>query len=118
MYEIIIAELIGGIVGIYGLYSLNKILLTNKLVEESAILKGRIAKFRQDYGSFSQKPSDVVANSLGEIGIDGILDELGIDKSILANPLVKGLIKTYAPKIIEGITNKTREQQGNAPPFM
>jgi hypothetical protein len=104
--EIVLGEIIICILGIYGFYSLNKILLTNRLISESSKLKGQMAKFRQDFSEVGQRPGEFVAGALGGIGIEGILDELGIDPGILNNPLVKGLVAQYAPKVIEQLGKK------------
>ena len=76
----------------------------------------KMSKFRQDFAEFAHEPRDVVSGALGEIGIEGIMNELGIDPKLLSNPLVKGLIDKYAPRLIEqlskgknGITTQSQE---------
>jgi hypothetical protein len=51
-----------------------------------------------------------VASALGDIGIEGIMGELGIDPKLLNNPLVKGLIDRYAPKLIERLSNGNKSK--------
>jgi hypothetical protein len=81
--------------------------LGNKLIEQSQKLKSQMAKLRQDFPELSEKRSNMVAGALGDIGIEGIMEELGIDPGLLANPLVKGLIDKYAPRLIEQLSKKT-----------
>ena len=89
--------------------------LGNRLIEQSQKLKSQIAKIRQDFPELEQKRSEIVAGALGDIGIDGILNELGVDPGLLKNPLVKGLIDRYAPRLLESL-NKQQKGGNNAPP--
>ena len=88
--------------------------LGNKLIDQAAKLKSQIAKIRQDFPELEQKRSSIVAGALGDIGIKGIMNELGIDPKLLNNPLVKGLIDKYAPKLIERLSKggEGNDQQG------
>jgi len=110
MYEIILGEIIVCICVMYGLYSLNKLILTNKLVNISNKLRSQIANFKQEYTMFEGKSEGIVKGALGDIGLEGIMGELGIDPKILNNPLVKGLIDKYAPKVLEQLS---KSQKGN-----
>ena len=91
---------LGGLLCVYRYY------LGNKLIEQSNKLKSQIAKIRQDFPELSQKRSDMVAGAIGEIGVDGILDELGIPA--VFKPLAKGFIDKIAsdPKILQGYAEK------------
>jgi len=89
------------------LFCVYRYFLGNKLIEQSQKLKSQIAKIRQDFPELSEKRSSIVAGALGDIGIEGIMEELGIDPGLLANPLVKGLIDRYAPKILDQLSKKT-----------
>jgi hypothetical protein len=88
--------------------------LGNRLIDQATKLKSQIAKIRQDFPNLEQKSSGIVASALGDIGIEGIMGELGIDPKLLNNPLVKGLIDKYAPKLIERLSKggDGNEQQG------
>ena len=97
---------LGGLLCVYRYY------LGNKLIEQSQKLKSQIAKIRQDFPELEQKRSSIVADAIGDIGIEGIMNELGIDPKLLSNPLVKGLIDKYAPRLIETLSKKG--SNGNA----
>ena len=100
---------IGAILCVYRFY------LGNKLIDQAAKLKSQIAKIRQDFPELEQKRSSIVAGALGDIGVEGIMEELGIDPGLLKNPLVKGLIDKYAPKLIERLA-KGGEDPGQQQP--
>jgi hypothetical protein len=87
--------------------------LGNKLIEQSQKLKSQIAKIRQDFPELGEVRGKAVASALGDIGVEGIMEELGIDPKLLNNPLVKGLINQYAPRLLErlGNGNKSKEQE-------
>jgi hypothetical protein len=73
-----------------------------------------MATIKQYYPELSKESGNIVTKGLGEIGISGILDQLGIDSKILNNPIAKGLIDRYAPKIMEQLSKKVEggnEQQ-------
>lgn len=89
------------------LFCVYRYFLGNKLIDQSNKLKSQIAKIRQDFPELSEKRSSMVAGALGDIGVEGIMEELGIDPGLLANPLVKGLIDRYAPKILDQLSKKT-----------
>jgi hypothetical protein len=91
---------LGGLLCVYRYY------LGNKLIDQSQKLKSQIAKIRQDFPDLEQRRSTIVAGALGDIGIEGIMNELGIDPKLLNNPLVKGLINQYAPRLIEQLSKK------------
>lgn len=99
-------SVLGGLLCIYRYY------LGNKLIDQSQKLKSQIAKIRQDFPELEQKRSSIVADAIGDIGIEGIMNELGIDPKLLSNPLVKGLIDKYAPRLIETLSKKG--SNGNA----
>jgi hypothetical protein len=96
------------------LFCVYRYFLGNKLLEQAAKLKSQMAKIRQDFPYLDEKPNEMVAGALGDIGINGIMQELGIDPGILKNPLVKGLVDKYAPRVLEqlskhGTNTKTEE---------
>ena len=83
------------------IFAIYRLWLGDKYIDAAAKLKSQMAKIRQDFPYLDEKPNQMVAGALGDIGIDGIMQELGIDPGLLKNPLVKGLIDRYAPKLIE-----------------
>lgn len=91
---------VGALLCVYRYY------LGNKLLDQSSKLKSQMANIRKNFPELEEKKSKMVANALGDIGISGILDELGIDSGILKNPLVKGLIDKYAPRVLEQLTKQ------------
>jgi hypothetical protein len=102
--EILVGEFVVFFVAVYGLYALNKYVLSDKQLKASAKLSAQMSNFKRNYPEFADKRSEIVASGLGDLGITGILDELGIDPKLLANPMVKGLIDRYAPKLIEQLS--------------
>jgi hypothetical protein len=80
--------------------------LGNKLIEQSQKLKSQIAKIRQDFPELGEVRGKAVASAIGDIGIEALMDELGIDPKLLSNPLVKGLINQYAPRLLEKLNNE------------
>lgn len=105
MYEVIIGELIIGIVALSFLYMFNKNFLTNRYLEAEKKLRARINHFENNYSDI-QRPKEFISGALGELGIEGVMNELGIDPKILNNPFVKGLIEKYAPRVIETLNKK------------
>jgi hypothetical protein len=75
--------------------------LGNRLTQQASKLKSQMANINRYYPEFEEKKSSIVASAIGDLGIDGIMKELGIDPKLLNNPLVKGLIEKYAPRLIE-----------------
>ena len=88
--------------------------LGNRLTAQANKLKSQMATIKQWYPEIEQERGSIVAKGLGDIGIEGIMHELGIDPKLLNNPLVKGLIDRYAPKLIERLSKggEGNEQQG------
>jgi hypothetical protein len=85
--------------------------LGNKLTAQASKLKSQMANIKQWMPELEEKPGKIVASGLGDIGIEGIMKELGIEPGILNNPLVKGLIDRYAPKILEQLASKGENAQ-------
>jgi hypothetical protein len=84
--------------------------LGNRLTAQASKLKSQMANIRQNFPELEEKKNTMVANALGDIGIEGIAEMLGIDPHIITaamkNPFVKGLIDRYAPKILEQISKQ------------
>ena len=95
---------IGGLLCVYRYY------LGNKLIDQSNKLKSQIAKIRQDFPELGEVRGKAVASAIGDIGIPALMEELGIDPGLLNNPLVKGLIARYAPKVMEKIANADKSK--------
>ena len=89
-----------------GLLCLYRYFLGNRLVEQTKKLRAEINRFPKDALDFSRNPSEKLGSAIGDIGIEGIMEELGIDPGLLKNPLVKGLIEKYAPRILESMGGK------------
>lgn len=94
--------------------------LGNRLNAQANKLKSQMANLKQNFPELEERRSQIVANGLGDIGIEGIMNELGIDPKLLNNPLVKGLIDRYAPKLIERLAKggEGNEQQPERKGFM
>ena len=86
-----------------GLLCLYRYFLGNRLVEQTKKLRAEINRFPKDALDFSRNPSEKLGSAIGDIGIEGIMEELGIDPGLLKNPLVKGLIEKYAPRVLESL---------------
>ena len=67
-----------------------------------------MGNIKRNFPELMEKRGELVASGLGDIGITGILDELGIDSKILNNPLVKGLVEKYAPRVLEQLSKQTK----------
>jgi hypothetical protein len=97
---------------IVGLLLVYRYFLGNRLTAQANKLKSQIANLKQTYPELQENRSSLVASGISNLGIEGIMDELGIDPGLLRNPLVKGLIDKYAPKLIERLSKEgTNEQQ-------
>ena len=79
-----------------------------------------MANIRRDFPHFEQNPREFIGQNIGELGIDGLLDELGVPS--VFKPLAKGFIDKIAsdPKLLQGYADKLgiklpgggNEQQG------
>jgi hypothetical protein len=101
---------VGSIAFIFVLY---RLWLGDKYIAAANKLKSQMANIRQNFPELEEKKNKLVASALGDIGIEGIMGELGIDPKLLNNPLVKGLIDKYAPKLIERLSSadKSKSQE-------
>lgn len=91
---------------ISGLLLVYRYYLGNRLIEQSTKLKSQIAKIRQDYPQIGRPPGDMVADSLEGLGIDGIIDSLGLPK--IVTPFIKGFLSNpdNINKIMELLKSK------------
>ena len=90
MYEILLGEIIACILGVYGLYSLNKMIINAKLLKSSALLQSKIANFKREYGNFQDESGGIVGDAIEGMGVEGILDALGIPA--VFKPMAKGFV--------------------------
>lgn len=107
MSETFILIFIGMLMTFFGvIYSIRTIwqkIIGDKYIKESKKLQLLYNNLKREYGDLVAEPSDFIGSAIGGMGIDGLLSELGINPSILNNPLVKGFIDKYAPTILEKI---------------
>jgi hypothetical protein len=96
-----------------GLLLVYRYYLGNRLNAQANKLKSQIANLKQTYPELEDKRGSLVASGIKDIGIEGIMSELGIDPSIIKNPLVKGLIDRYAPRIIDQLSKKVEGGQNS-----
>jgi len=86
---------------------------TKRLIEESKKLQLKVNQFKSEIGEYGGGGGEgLVKGVLGEIGVEGLMSELGIDPKLLNNPLVKGLIDKYAPRLIETLNKKGGDKTG------
>ena len=113
MYEILVGEILGAVVAVYALFVYNKQILNNKLLVSSKKLQLKLNEIPKGAWESVREPSDFVSGALGDMGVEGIMNELGIDPGILKNPLVKGLVDKYAPRIVEQLSKKQATGEKN-----
>ena len=103
---------LGAVCTLAGFYLAFKVFVKNKLLSAENKLRLRMQSFEAKYSDFKDRPEAVIQGALGDIGVEGIMEELGIDPGLLKNPLVKGLIDKYAPKLIERLYKDGNKSQG------
>ena len=88
------------------LWVLYRYFVGNKMTKAADKLKSQMMNIRRDFPHLEQNPRQLVGQNIGELGIDGILDELGIPS--IFKPLAKGFIDKIAqdPKILQGYAEK------------
>ena len=94
------------VLGIYGLHLLNKVVLTNKLLVSEQKLRARIATFERNYSDIRADSGGFISGGLGDMGVDGIMDALGVPA--IFKPIAKGFIDkiTQNPEMLQGILKK------------
>ena len=92
--------------GVVALLCLYRYYLGNRLTQQANKLRSQIANLKQTYPELADNRGALVAGGIGEIGIDGLLDELGIPKAF--KPLAQGFIDKIAqnPELIKGFADK------------
>lgn len=94
---------------LYGLHMINKKILTDKYIKESRKLQLYINNLKREYGDLVAEPSDFIGQAIGNLGIEQLLGQFGIDASILQNPIVKGFLDKYLKK--GGASGETAQNQ-------
>lgn len=85
--------------------SFYRFVLHNKYIDAEKRLRLKLNEANSYFKGTSEKAPDFIQNAIGDMGVQGIADELGIDlPGILKNPLVKGLVEKYAPRVIEQLS--------------
>lgn len=94
------------IVALIALFCVYRYYLGNALLANANKLKSQIANIRRDYPYIGEKPQQMVENSLEGMGIDGIIDSLGLPKVV--TPFVKGFLSNpdNINKILEILKSK------------
>lgn len=80
--------------------------LGNRLLRQADKLRNEINRIPKDYAKILREPSDIVGSAIGDMGIGGILKEFDIDPDILKNPIIRGLIDRYAPRVLEQLNKQ------------
>lgn len=96
------------------IFVLYRYLVADKYTKAEARLRLKLNEATSYFKGNTEKAPDFIQKAIGNVGIDGIMEELGIDPGILNNPLVKGLIDKYAPRLIEQLQNKATGEKGNS----
>lgn len=105
---------------IYGFRQIVVKVLTDKYMKESKKLQLLINNIKREYGDFVEKPSDFIGGAMSNMGLDGVMDELGIPA--VFKPLAKGfidkaiqnpeLIKNIASKLGVNLDKQTNQESG------
>ena len=90
MYEIILGEIIACVCVMYGLFCMQKYILSNRLIASEQKLRARIATFERNYSDIRADTGGIVSGSIENMGVDGIIDALGIPA--MFKPVAKGFI--------------------------
>lgn len=118
-YLYLLALVFGFIVSILIIYWVGLVNSRKKLIEESRKLQLLINRARADYTDLRRNPQDLIGQIASGVGIDGILEALGVDPGILSSPMVRGLIQKFAPKVLEQLNKKPgKEQESNTDGYL
>ena len=90
MYEIILGEIITCICVIYGLFSVNKYIFSAKIIRETERLQIEARKLQAKINYTSGERQADVSTGIENMGVDGIIDALGIPA--MFKPIAKGFI--------------------------
>jgi len=94
------------------LFVFYRLIIGDQYLQSADKLKTQMMNIRKDFPELKGNSKQILGNVLGDVGIDGIMKELGIDPGILKNPLVKGLVDKYAPRVLEQLAKHGTKSQG------
>jgi len=97
-------------------YAFYRNVVANKYIESEKRLRLKLNEANSYFKGDSDKVPNFIQSALGDIGVEGLMGELGIDPKILSNPLVKGLVEKYAPRIIEQLSKKGGSDENGKTP--
>lgn len=94
------------IVALMALFCVYRYYLGNRLIANANKLKSQMANIKQNFPELEDRRREIVANGIEGLGIDGLLDELGVPKAF--KPLAQGFIDKIAqnPEIIKSFADK------------
>ena len=90
-----------------GLFTYLRVVLKNKLLIAENKLRLKMQNFEANYRDIRDNPEGVVGGAIGDIGIEGILGELGVPKPF------QGIAKGF----IDGIMSDPKKMQALADKF-
>jgi hypothetical protein len=82
----------------------------NKYTQAEQRLRIKLNEATSYFKGNSEKAPEFIGKAIGGLGVEGIMEELGIDAGILKNPLVRGLIDKYAPKVLEQLSKNANTE--------
>ena len=107
---------------IYGIRVFSVSVASKKLAKESTRLQMKLNEAYKRLEDYQEVPTDMLSSAIGGMGLEGILNQLGIDPKILNNPLVRGFIDKYAPTLMEklasGEIGGTQKDKDKKSPFI
>jgi hypothetical protein len=103
---ILIAMILCFILGFIAIWTVFRNIIANKYMKESKKLQLLINNLKRDYGELIEEPSSFIGEGMANIGVDGIIDALGIPS--IFKPVAKGFIDQILkdPKKLSAILEK------------
>jgi hypothetical protein len=95
-------------------YSLRSLILQREIATLKKMYHDTLLKINQMknmIGEYPENPEALVSQVASNVPFADIMQQFGIDPGILKNPLVKGLVDRYAPKILEQMTKGGLQKQ-------
>jgi len=98
---------------------------TKKYIEESKKLQLKLNQAKAIVNEYSENPKDFIGGAMGDMGVDGIIDALGIPA--IFKPIAKGFVDNLMkdPEKLQGLLKKigvdvnvTSEQKDSVPSQM
>lgn len=100
------------LVGVVGaIMVLYRYLVADKYLQAEKKLRLKLNEATSYFRGDTEKAPDFIQKSIGSIGIEGLMEEFGIDPKLLNNPLVRGLVDKYAPKLLERLQKGKEENE-------